>query len=307
MTIHFAPIQGQTDYTYRRAHFAVAGGIDCYYTPFIRWEHGEVRKKDLRDIDPTNNEGVPVVPQIIAKDRDEMCRLCDILQDLGWSRIDINMGCPFPLQTHAGRGSGLLRHTDKVEQMVREIQSRSEVAFSIKMRAGMTEIDEGLRLMPLFNEAGLTHLTVHPRLGVEQYKGSTHSERFASFYNQAQMPLLYNGDITTPSQAKTILDTYPNIEGIMMGRGLLRRPLLGKECTTQQDAAPEAQIQCILDIHDKILENALSTLHGDTQILNRMQEFWQPLESVIDKKSHKRITKCGNLRNYYETIKNIQS
>ena len=66
--ISFAPLQGYTDAVYRRAHHECVGGIDEYYTPFVRLEKGEVRKKDLRDTDPVNNMGVPTVPQAIAKD-----------------------------------------------------------------------------------------------------------------------------------------------------------------------------------------------------------------------------------------------
>ena len=130
--IAFAPLQGYTDAAYRRAHWECAGGVDEYYTPFVRIEKGEVRKKDLRDTDPDRNAGVPTVPQVMAKDADEFARLCDALQEQGWGRIDLNMGCPFPIQVTAGRGSGLLQHPDKVEEIAKEIQRRQEVAFSVK-------------------------------------------------------------------------------------------------------------------------------------------------------------------------------
>ena len=61
--IAFAPLQGYTDAVYRRAHWECVGGVDEYYTPFVRIEKGEVRKKDLRDTDPAANEAVPTVPQ----------------------------------------------------------------------------------------------------------------------------------------------------------------------------------------------------------------------------------------------------
>jgi tRNA-dihydrouridine synthase len=62
--IAFAPLQGYTDAVYRRAHWECVGGVDEYYTPFVRIEKGEIRKKDLRDTDPAANEGVPMVPQV---------------------------------------------------------------------------------------------------------------------------------------------------------------------------------------------------------------------------------------------------
>ena len=67
LPIHFAPLQGHTDDVYRRTHHALIGGIERYYTPFVRVEAGSIRSKDRRDIDPKNNAGVPVVPQIISR------------------------------------------------------------------------------------------------------------------------------------------------------------------------------------------------------------------------------------------------
>ena len=94
--LHFAPLQGYTDDVYRRLHHRLVGGIAAYYKPFVRWEHCGVRSKDLRDIAPEHNEGVPVVPQVIAADADELARLVDVIAPLGYRRIDLNMGCPFP-------------------------------------------------------------------------------------------------------------------------------------------------------------------------------------------------------------------
>ena len=195
--IAFAPLQGYTDSAYRRAHHECVGGVDEYYTPFVRIEGGEVRKKDLRDTDPEANDGVPTVPQVIAKDGDEFARLCDALQEQGWGRIDLNMGCPFPMQVKAGRGSGLLQHPDHIEEIQREMLRRPEVLFSVKMRLGQESMDEGLALMPIVNDMPLVHVTLHPRLGRQQYKGVADREAFSRFYELCRHPLVYNGDIAT--------------------------------------------------------------------------------------------------------------
>ena len=166
--IAFAPLQGYTDAVYRRAHWECVGGVDEYYTPFVRIEKGEVRRKDLRDTAPTVNEGVPTVPQVIARDGDEFARLCDALQGQGWGRIDLNMGCPFPMQVKAGRGSGLLLHPERVEEIQKEMLRRPDVAFSVKMRLGQENESEGLSTMPIINEMPLVHVTLHPRLGKQQ-------------------------------------------------------------------------------------------------------------------------------------------
>ena len=89
--IHFAPLQGYTDDVYRRIHHQLIGGVDCYYTPFIRIEGGGVRSKDLRDIEPAHNEGVPVVPQIILKSLKEFDYLVKVVEEKGYKEIDLNI------------------------------------------------------------------------------------------------------------------------------------------------------------------------------------------------------------------------
>ena len=98
MYIAFAPLQGYIDAIYRRAHWECVGGVDEYYTPFVRIEKGEIRRKDLRDTDPERNVGVPTVPQVIASGGDEFARLCDALQEgrLGGAGLDVTDPEPLP-------------------------------------------------------------------------------------------------------------------------------------------------------------------------------------------------------------------
>ena len=171
MHIHFAPLQGYTDDVYRRIHNELVGGIHCYYTPFMRIEGGGVRAKDLRDIRPEWNQGVNVVPQVIANSRKEFDRLCDIIIENGYKRIDINMGCPFPLQTRHGRGCGLLQHPDIVAEIMQRVTELTEqgIQFSVKLRLGLESEEECFSILPLLNNTPLSHVTLHPRIASQQY------------------------------------------------------------------------------------------------------------------------------------------
>ena len=291
--IAFAPLQGYTDAVYRRAHWECVGGVDEYYTPFVRIEKGEVRRKDLRDTDPAVNEGVPTVPQVIARDGDEFARLCDALQEQGWNRIDLNMGCPFPMQVKAGRGSGLLQHPDKVEGILLEMQRRPEVRFSVKMRLGQESEEEGLRVMPIINEMPLVHVTLHPRLGKQQYKGTPNHELFWKFKEMCTHPIIYNGDICEwpLSHLATQLLSHPRLKGVMIGRGLLARPwMLG-------DKEPNEVIKAM---HAIVYRHATEHLCGDSQILTRLHAFWEYLD--VDRKAKKAIMKASTLPRYREAV-----
>ena len=286
--IAFAPLQGYTDAAYRRAHWECVGGVDEYYTPFVRIEKGEIRRKDLRDTDPAANEGVPTVPQVIARDSDEFARLCDALQEQGWRRIDLNMGCPFPMQVRAGRGSGLLQHHDRVEEILEEMQRRPDVQFSVKMRLGQESEDEGLNIMPIINEMPLLHVTLHPRLGRQQYKGVADREAFGRFREVSRNPMVYNGDIAALDSEELELG---NIKGVMIGRGLLARPWM----TGDKDPA-----EVLRAMHAAVYRHATETLCGDSQILARLHAFWEYID--IDRKQKKAIMKATSLPRYREAV-----
>lgn len=295
--IAFAPLQGYTDAVYRRAHWECVGGVDEYYTPFVRMEKGEVRRKDLCDTDPGRNAGVPTVPQVIARDGDEFARLCDALQGQGWRRIDLNMGCPFPMQTKAGRGSGLLQHPDRVEAIAREMQRRPEVTFSAKMRLGQESEAEGLAVLPIVNEMPLAHVTLHPRLGRQQYKGVPDREAFVRWMEVCRQPMVYNGEVRGMDEGREMkvegagAVESSRLKGVMIGRGLLARPWM------LSDKAPREVLEAM---HAAVYRHAVETLCGDSQILARLHAFWEYLD--IDPKIKKAIRKATTLRRYNEAV-----
>lgn len=303
--IAFAPLQGYTDHIYRNIHARTVGGVDEYYTPFIRWEHGGIRNKDLRDVDPANNTTGNIIPQVIAKNRDEFANLCDTLQQMGWKRIDLNMGCPFPMQVHSGRGAGLLSHEQDVAEIFNEIKIRKEVTFSAKMRLGWNNPEEVFRLCPILNESHLCHITLHPRLSISQYKGTVDDNQFLRFYEECTRPIVYNGDITSVAQIKEVRMRFPNLKGIMIGRGLLSRPTIAKEYRDNIVLSNEDILKTTLIMHNELFIYAQSTLQGETQILNRMRAFWEYQESLLPKKSFKKLTKSTTLRSYHEALASL--
>ena len=291
--VAFAPLQGYTDSVYRRAHYECVGGVEEYYTPFVRMEKGEVRKKDLRDIAPERNVGIPTVPQMIAKDADEFARLCDELQKQGWKRMDLNMGCPFPMQAKTGRGSGLLQYPERVGEIAREMQRRPEVLFSVKMRLGQESAEESMALLPIINDMPLLHVTLHPRLGWQQYKGTVDMEAFWRFLEECKHPMVYNGDISLSPQPPLLRgegELY-RLKGIMLGRGLLARPWM------LSDKEPR---EVIKQMHERIYRHAVENLCGDSQILSHLHAFWEYLD--IDRKVKKAIMKSTTLRRYNEAV-----
>ena len=97
--IDVAPVQGHTDAAWRHFHKSIYGGCQSYYTPFIRLERGDFRKHDLKDYTSELNGNHEVAAQVIFRDMAELRPLIEGLVERGVKRIDLNTGCPFPLQT----------------------------------------------------------------------------------------------------------------------------------------------------------------------------------------------------------------
>lgn len=308
--LYFSPLQGYTEDVYRRLHHQIFGGIDSYFTPFVRLEHGNVRSKDLRDIKPENNVAVPVIPQIITGDGKEAQQLIDVITPLGYRSIDINMGCPFPLQTRHGKGAGILTHPDKVKEIKETIEKNTDVTFSVKMRLGLDSYEDWKEILPILNDTPLHHITLHPRIATQQYKGNIDMTKFESFLEMCKHPVIYNGDIMTLNDINSIESQYNNLAGIMIGRGLLARPSLAIEYKTGTEWSRSQIISKVREMHSLLLEQYTKIIPGEAQLLQKVRTFWdfyepQDSNSLLERKKWKKIKKAGNMKNYLQAITEI--
>lgn len=304
--IFFAPLQGYTDDVYRRVHYKIIGGVKNYYTPFVRVEVGAVRSKDQRDIAPENNSGVPVVPQIIFNSRKEFEYLTDRVKSLGYKEIDLNMGCPFPLQARHGRGCGILAHPDIVSDIIEGIKEHNDTIFSVKMRLGRDNSSECDKIIELLNNVQLKHITLHPRTGIQQYKGTVDYDAFERIYTQSRNPIIYNGDIVTLEDIRRIENKYPQIKGIMLGRALLGAPSLAVEYANDKQWSNSERIALMLKMHNALMTEYSRILKGDTQMLNKMRTFWEYSEALLGRKPYKKVMKSGNLKNYLAAVDELK-
>ena len=302
MKIYSAPLQGYTEAVWRNLHSSVFGGVDTYYTPFLRYERNEIRSKDIRDVERKNNTVSSLVPQVIASSPEEMQPLLQLIRAEGYNRVDINMGCSFILQAKRKRGAGILPHPDMVSALMREVSNNNDIRFSVKMRLGWESKDEWRELIPILNDAPLCSVTMHPRLGVEQYKKSVDVEAFAEFYNECKHPVIYNGDILTLSDIKQIETRFPNIEGVMLGRGLLANPALGVEYKEDREFTNQEKATLIRAMHDKMYEELSPRLLGNTQFLSKMKPYWEYLLPDMIKKEKKAILKSSTIEKYMMNV-----
>lgn len=304
--IHFAPIQGYTDWIYRNKFAEHFGGPDAYYTPFVRLEKGDTfRNRDLRDIDPANNAGINLIPQILPGTPEEFRLLARLAEEKGYKRVDINLGCPFPLIAGKRKGAGMLPYPEQVQELLAVIAEFPDLQFSLKMRLGWESPDECISLLPIINSLRLCGVAVHARVGKQQYKGVTDRDAFERFYEGCRHPLFYNGDLCNVEQINEILVRFPLLKGIMTGRGLLASPFLALDFKGAEVISPEIRKQRYAAFYRDLAAAYSEYLQGEAQLLMKMKTLWDYFLPDTDHRMLKKIKKANKLSQYNEVVNQI--
>lgn len=303
---YIAPVQGHTDAAWRRLHSLEYCGDTQYFTPFIRIEKGVVRERDMRDYRSRHNRDVAVEPQVIFSDIDELRLLLPPLVDAGATSVNLNIGCPFPMQTGRGRGSGILAQPQRLDGIADVMAEFAGMRFSVKMRLGYDDPGQWRQVMPLLNSLPLAFIAVHPRTGRQQYSGDLHMDEFEALLAEAAVPVIFNGELRSPDDIARIKARCPDIAGVMAARGILGRPSLFEEYDAGRELPLGERLGRMLRFHDGMLAHYTATLCGDAQILSKIKPFWEYAETEIGHKAYKAIKKAGSMAKYRQALSMIE-
>lgn len=307
INFHHAPVQGHTDAPYRHYLNKHYPDVDArHYTPFMRAEHGAPRERDIRDLMSPLNDNCRLTPQVIFRNTEELSVLLKALKNQGASEIDLNVGCPFPLQTAKGRGAAMVANNETLRKVSELMEQYPEIDFSMKMRLGFANNDDWRKSIDVINQMRLTHITMHPRIAKQQYTGTPDLEIFADFIKECEHPVVYNGDIRQPSDINRILERFPEIAGVMCGRGELGRPSLFTEYISGREWSREERLEEMLKFHRDLFNYYSDTLCGDHQVLSKIKTFWDYAEDEIGHKAFKAISKSNSLPKYRTAIAQIE-
>ena len=182
--------------------------------------------KAFKEIDPANNQGLNVVPQLMSKNADEFVWAAQVLADMGYREVNLNLGCPSGTVVAKGKGSGFLRNLDELEAFLSDACERSPLPVSVKTRLGLENDDEYERVLDLCRMP-LAELIVHPRVQKDRYTGSPRKEFYGETLERAPFPVAYNGDIFDLEDVDALVEAYPATRHVMLGRGLLANPCAG--------------------------------------------------------------------------------
>lgn len=271
MLLSLAPMEGITGYAFRRAHAEVFGALDRYYTPFISplpKVGMPFSKRNSRELTPANNEGFDVVPQLLTNDADRFVWAAELLADMGYKEVNLNLGCPSGTVVAKEKGSGLLRNPDRLEAFLANMCERSPLPVSVKTRVGIANGDEYGELLALFCRCGIAELIVHPRMQKDFYNGAPRQELYGKTLECAPFPVAYNGDIFTLDDYDALLAAYPQTRHVMLGRGIMANPALAREIRGGEGLAREE----LKRFHDKLYESYTNDMGGNAVF--RMKEWW---------------------------------
>ena len=222
MKISLAPLQGYTDWVFRQAFNKHIGGIDEFYTPFLVLQNkGDLKTSHLREVEPFTERANKLVPQFLCVSTKEFQFFENYLSQLSYQKMNWNLGCPYPMVTKRGKGSGLLPLPDRILEILKE-SYLGKVKLSVKLRLGLDSNLEIDSILPILQQFKVDEIIVHPRIGKQLYKGKVNMDRFKDLYQQYGNYLAYNGDICSISDFENLVRDFPDLEHVMIGRGVLK-------------------------------------------------------------------------------------
>lgn len=333
MKLYLAPMEGITTYVYRNALEKHYGGIDKYFTPFLTASH--IKGRELREVHPDNNAGINVVPQILTNDSELFVTITEQLVQLGYSEVNLNLGCPSGTVVSKGRGAGFLERTEELDKFLYEIYDKlvgktklnskadadAGLKISVKTRIGMEFESEWDDILEIYKKYPISELIIHPRLRSDFYSGKVRLDAYkhAKEVLGDKMPVCYNGDIIDVESyrekltgiGRNIEENDSDSEGIMIGRGVIMNPELPGNIKnfvkTGEDLNQKADRMRLKAFLKDVTDGYLEEMSGEKQVVMKMKELWSYLSLGlgIDKKQLKAIHKATRLSEYKSAVQMI--
>jgi len=269
-----APMQGLTNQALR-ACVIKSAAPDVVFTEFVRvMAVGKKRisRADLKEIQ-NHRCSVPLVVQLIGHGAEALATAARIVQDAGVTSLNLNLGCPYGRMTTGATGGVLLREPKKLAELLLSLRQAVRGSFSVKCRAGYDDPQQIFQLLPVYEDAGIDFLVLHPRTVEQQYQGLADHDITAKVVAQTKLPVISNGDINTSEHGQRILSST-GAAGLMLGRGALADPLLFKRLRGElpDDVDNRQRRQDVYTFLDDLLPLYQKLFCGDRQALMKMKD-----------------------------------
>lgn len=227
--LFLAPMEDVTDPAFRLLckHF----GADMVYTEFISADALIRNVKRTEQKLMLADEERPVAIQLYGREVDPMVEAARIAEAAQPDIIDLNFGCPVKKVAGKGAGAGLLRDIPKMLEITSAVVKAVNKPVTVKTRLGWdSESKIIVSLAERLQDCGIAALTIHGRTRAQMYTGEADWALIGEVKNNPRMkiPIIGNGDVTTPERAKECFDKY-GVDAVMIGRGSIGRPWIFEE------------------------------------------------------------------------------
>lgn len=304
MKFYFAPMEGVTGHIFRSAHATFFNDVDKYFVPFISTnQQGKFTTRELQDILPENNQGACVIPQILTNNAEHFIRTSQQLKEYGYNEVNLNLGCPSGTVVSKNKGSGFLSQRELLDQFLEEVFAASVTKISVKTRIGKDAPEEFDELIKIFNKYPMEELIIHPRIQKDYYKNTPNREVFKVGLELSTNPVCYNGDIFTVEDFKKFSADCPQVESMMLGRGLIANP--GLVSDIKNNSVLDKQL--LKAFHDRLYVDYQGVLSGERNVLFKMKEVWFYMIHMFTnyEKYAKKIKKSQRLSDYEQAVSSL--
>lgn len=311
MKFYLAPMEGITGQVYRNVYHSFYDNIDKYFTPFIAPTQKHImRTRERKDVALENNQGMYVVPQILTNQVEHFCRTCEFLGELGYTEVNLNLGCPAATVVSKGKGAGFLDEPRKLDGFFEGVFDTfqrqgisSRMRVSVKTRLGLSFADEFPDILRIYNRYPLEEIIIHPRVQQDFYKNHPNLYGFREALSNSVHPVCYNGDIFTRQQYEQFTKKFPTVKRIMLGRGVIANPALVEEIRTGEKLTKER----MKEYHDRLYAAYRKDLSGERDVLFKMKELWFYIGKLFEDadKAIKKVKKANKFMEYEVAVANL--
>ena len=294
-----APMQGLTNRALR-AYFIKHVRPDVIFTEFMRVNTAPagagLTAADLRDV-ATEQEGVPLVVQLVGHERGALALAARVAQEAGAAHINLNMGCPYGRMGGGQTGGGMLRCPDNLAEVIPALRDVVNGSFSVKIRAGYDDPEQILTLLPLFESSGVDFLVLHPRTVIQKYEGVADHEVTARVVRSTRLPVVANGDIRSAAVGRRLLGET-GAAGLMLGRGAIADPALFLRLRGRMNSGTgreEWRAELGRYLREMLVRYG-QLFCGDTQVLNKIKEIIACLDAPELSKPLKEMRRAKTVR-----------
>lgn len=300
MNYYFAPMEGITDSVFRRVHHKYFPGITRYYMPFISpTVHRSLTPREAREVPPADSVAFSAVPQLLTKVPEDFLWAAGQCRELGYSEVNLNLGCPSGTVTAKGKGSGMLRDPDGLDAFLESIFRDAPLPISVKTRLGFDSPEEFPRLLEIFNRYPIKELTLHPRVRKAFYSGNVDMDAFRYCLENSTAPVCYNGNLNTIAQIEAFSKAFPQVQSVMIGRGLVGDPGMLVPGGTTVDA--------LEGFIEELAQEYCVVFGSERNAMFRLKENWRHLLCRFEgsEKLGKRLRKTTDIREYRAIVREI--